>query len=114
MPALQAGLWRFSYWPFFLTWVIVVTGLDCSIFLLTRSPGLRSFFFPALVIGGGWLGLGSLALLLVGHAYKNTQLKNTAWALGQLILLGWTISSSYKFFTGRSATECDGYYHRYQ
>ncbi len=98
----------FTGWPlviqllaFFLTCVIVNTGLDWRYFLITRSPGLRAFFFPALVIGGLLPVLGSLAVLLVGHAYKNTQLKNTAWALGQSVLLGWTISSSYKFFTGR-------------
>ncbi len=98
----------FTGWPlaiqllaFFLTWVIVVMGLDWQYFLLSRSTALRTFFFPALVIGGLLPVLGLLAILLVGHAYKNTQLKNTAWALGQSVLLGWTISSSYKFFTGR-------------
>jgi len=84
-----------------LTYILVTTGVDWSYFLATRDALLRQIFFPAIIVGGLLPVFGPLGLLWIGHFYKNLYLKNSAWALGQAAFLGWTVSSTYKVFTGR-------------
>lgn len=92
-------LWFFL--AFFLTWVIVASGFDWTYFVFAQKIGLKSFLFPAVLIGG------ILPLLLVifsifpkkenGHKF----LSKTLPSLSQSIILGWLVSSFLKAFTGR-------------
>lgn len=84
-----------------LTYLIVVSGMDWYYFLATRQPTLQKFFFPAIILGGIIPILFPLAVLLVGYLKKNKRLMAIAWAMGQAVLLGFLISSTYKVFTGR-------------
>lgn len=84
-----------------LTYIIVMSGADWAYFIATRSQALRAMFLPALIIGGIFPVIGSLLLLLIGHLRKNTHIINSAWAMGQSVLLGVAVSSFYKVFTGR-------------
>lgn len=84
-----------------LTYIIVISGADWAYFIATRSQALHVLFLPALIIGGLFPVAGSLLLLLIGYLRKSTHLINSAWAMGQSVLLGIAISSFYKVFTGR-------------
>jgi membrane-associated phospholipid phosphatase len=84
-----------------LTFILVTSGFDWRYFLVTRSPTLRSWMFPAVLIGG----LLPLALPLILFAFgiiaRNAQAILTGWAIAQAALLGLLIAAAYKAVTGR-------------
>lgn len=84
-----------------LTFILVTSGFDWFYFCSTRSPGLRSWLWPAVVIGQFIPLTLPLYLLLAGSIAKNALAIRTAWALGQAAFLGWFMASLYKAFTGR-------------
>ena len=84
-----------------LTYVTVMSGADWAYFVATRAQILHTIFLPALIIGGLFPIGGSLLLLAVGHLRRNAAMVNSAWAVGQSVLLGISVSSFYKAFTGR-------------
>lgn len=84
-----------------LTYIIVTSGFDWYYFSSTRIPALRSWFFPAVRLGMVLPVLVPLALLAWSARRKASQIRNTAFALGQAAFLGLAVSSVYKAFTGR-------------
>jgi len=84
-----------------LTFFLVQSGFDWRYYLLTRSPALRSWMFPAAVIGGLLPFALPLVLLFSGFIVSNNRLLLSGWAIGQAELLGSVISSAYKAVTGR-------------
>ena len=92
---------RWQFLALFLTAVIVLSGLDWWYFLQVRNPALNQFFFPAIVVGLLLPIPLALGLLVAGHVRKQPRLVTTAWALGQSMLVGWTLSVFYKALTGR-------------
>jgi membrane-associated phospholipid phosphatase len=84
-----------------LTVLLVLSGCDWSYFVATCNPTLRSWMFPAVVIGGLMPLCLPLFLLIVGGIIGNVRAVLTGWAVGQAVLLGSLISSTYKAFTGR-------------
>ncbi len=84
-----------------LTFIIVVSGFDWIYYTWTRSPDLRVVILPAVIVGGLLPILGPLLILLIGKIKQQAKTVQTAWGLGQAVLMGWTMSSFYKAFTGR-------------
>jgi membrane-associated phospholipid phosphatase len=84
-----------------LTWVLVVSGFDWGYFCSTRSHELRSWMFPAVIIGQFLPIVLPLFLLWMGDTYKNAVMVRTGWAIGQAAFIGWLLASTYKAFTGR-------------
>ena len=84
-----------------LTYISVASDFDWHYFLFTRTPLLRTFLFPAVMLGMILPVVVPLVLLAVSAVRKNLNIKNTAFALGQAAILGLVISSVYKAFTGR-------------
>lgn len=86
-----------------LSFILVTSGFDWLYFQDTRSPELRSWMFPAVIVGQ-FLPLAlPLLLLLTGGVLKHDRTIRTAWAIGQAAFIGWFISSAYKAVTGRNA-----------
>jgi hypothetical protein len=84
-----------------LTFILVWSGFDWHYFLATRNPSLRSWMWPAAVIGM-FLPVGlPLLCLAAGFIAQRSRIALTGWAIGQAEFLGWFISSVYKAFTGR-------------
>ncbi|SPF50194.1 membrane hypothetical protein [Syntrophobacter sp. SbD1] len=84
-----------------LTYIIVSSGFDWYYFISTRTPALRAFLFPAVVLGMILPVVVPLILLAIGALGKTLKIKITAFTLGQAAILGLAISSFYKAFTGR-------------
>ncbi|HEY3860811.1 MAG TPA: phosphatase PAP2 family protein [Verrucomicrobiae bacterium] len=84
-----------------LTAVFVISGADWRYFAATRDPGLRSWMFPAVRVGGLLPMALPLVLILAGAAARSGKTYSSGWAIGQAELLGSLISSSYKAVTGR-------------
>lgn len=84
-----------------LTLILVTSGIDWAYFRSTRSPELRAWMFPAVIIGQGVPMMLPLFLLLIGIVLENAKAIRAAWALGQAVFIGWFISSCYKALTGR-------------
>jgi len=78
----------------FITYGIVVSGLDWWYFQTFGVNDIRVLIFPAL-IGGSLL---PILVPIVFFVKKKTSL---AWALGQSAIIGSILSSTYKLFTGR-------------
>ena len=86
-----------------LTLILVTSGFDWFYFQSTRSPELRLWMFPAVIIGQRVPMVLPLLLLLAGMLLKNAKTVQAACAIGQAALTGWFISSCYKAVTGRDA-----------
>jgi len=85
-----------------LTVILVTSGFDWHYYLATRSHTLRSWMFPAVVIGG-LLPLALPPILLaLGIIARNARVILTGWAVGQAELLGALIVAAYKAITGRA------------
>ena len=84
------------------TIIIVLSGFDWRYFLATRSPELRSWMFPAVIIGGLLPFYLPLALLAAGYITRNARSILTGWAVAEAELLGALIVIAYKAFTGRA------------
>ena len=85
-----------------LTIILVQSGLDWRYYLATLDPTLRSWMFPAVVIGGLLPIALPLILLVSGFVVSNARILTAGWAIGQAELLGSIISSAYKTVTGRA------------
>jgi membrane-associated phospholipid phosphatase len=85
-----------------LTVILVLSGFDWGYYLATRSPELRAWMFPAVVIGGLLPLYLPLALLVAGYINRNPRTVLTGWAIAQAELLGALIVVVYKAFTGRA------------
>ncbi len=95
---------RKIFWHFaaiILTWLLVTSGFDWFYFRLTRSPELRSWMFPAVIIGQLLPMTLPLLLLLIGGLFRCAIATRTGWAIGQAALAGLAVSSAYKAITGR-------------
>lgn len=84
-----------------LTYLAVTFGFDWFYFQYTRSILLRSILFPAVIAGALLPILVPFVLLAVGKIKKNPRTVNTAYVLGQAVLMGWMIPAFYKALTGR-------------
>jgi membrane-associated phospholipid phosphatase len=84
-----------------LTILIVESGFDWHYYLATRAEVFLVLARPAIRLGALLPIWGTLGLLLVGAAINHRRLVTTAWAMGQVALLGYLVASSYKALTGR-------------
>jgi len=84
------------------TVTLVRSGFDWRYFLATRNPELRSWMFPAVIIGGLLPIYLPLLLLAVGFIGQNAKISLTGFAVGQAELIGALIVVAYKAFTGRA------------
>ncbi len=85
-----------------LTFILVTSGFDWRYFLSTRDPNLRSWMFPAVVIGGVLPIALPLFLLTLGGMSESPKTFLAGWAVGQAELIGLLVSSTYKAATGRA------------
>jgi membrane-associated phospholipid phosphatase len=85
-----------------LTVILVMSGFDWHYFLATRNPELRSWMWPAVIIGGLLPIYLPLLLLAVGFLGRSARTILTGWAIAQAELLGALIVVAYKAFTGRA------------
>ena len=84
-----------------LTVILVLSGFDWRYYLATRNPTLRSWMFPAVVIGGLLPIALPLSLFALGILARNARTILTGWAIGQAELLGAVVAAAYKAITGR-------------
>jgi len=84
------------------TVVLVTSGFDWRYFLVTRSPELRRWMWPAVIIGMFLPIYLPLLLLLLGFIARSTRTILTGWAVGQAELIAAIIVVAYKAFTGRA------------
>ena len=85
-----------------LTIALVVSGLDSQYFLCTRSPILRSWLFPAAIIGGLLPIVLPLALLVVGGVTRSARTRLIGCAITQAEVIGGIIAAGYKAVTSRA------------
>jgi membrane-associated phospholipid phosphatase len=85
----------------FLTLILVTSGFDWVYFRSTRSHELRTWMFPAVIVGQILPMMLPLFLLLMGIVLENAKTIRAAWAVGQAAFIGWFIASCYKALTGR-------------
>lgn len=84
-----------------LTYIFVTSGFDWWYFTAVGVKSSRTFFFPALAIGGLLPIILPIILFTIGKLRKNSEKIIAGVALGQAAILGSVISSLYKAFTGR-------------
>ena len=70
------------------TFILVKSSFDWRYFLATRNPVLRSWMWPAVVIGMFLPLILPLFLLALGFIARNARTRLAAWAIGQAALLG--------------------------
>jgi membrane-associated phospholipid phosphatase len=85
-----------------LTVAVVVSGLDWQYFLATRSPSLRLWLWPAVLIGGLLPIALPLVLLLIGTVLSSAPIRLVGWGVGQGEIIGGIIAAGYKAATGRA------------
>jgi membrane-associated phospholipid phosphatase len=85
-----------------LTVILVMCGFDWDYYLATYNRELRSWMWPAVIIGGLLPILLPLFLLAFGIVVRNARIILTGWAVGQAELIGALIAAAYKAFTGRA------------
>jgi membrane-associated phospholipid phosphatase len=85
-----------------LTLVLVTSGLDWRFFVSTRDPTLRSWMFPAVVIGGLLPIALPIILLALGGLARSARTSLAGWAVGQSELIGALVAAAYKSVTGRA------------
>ncbi len=83
------------------TAILVRSGFDWRYFLATHNPTLRSWMWPAVVIGMLLPLYLPLLVLPVGFITRNAKVILTGFAIGQAELIGALIVVAYKAFTGR-------------
>lgn len=84
-----------------LTYISVMSGFDWWYFEATRNVLFRYAGFPAAVLGFLIPVFVPFAVWLWGIRTKSYAKRILGAALGQAAILGWLLSSFYKFFTGR-------------
>ena len=70
------------------TAILVRSGFDWRYFLVTRNPTLRSWMWPAVVIGMLLPLYLPLLVLAIGFIARNAKVVLTGWAIGQAELIG--------------------------
>jgi membrane-associated phospholipid phosphatase len=85
-----------------LTLILVTSGLDWRFFVSTRDPTLRSWMFPAVVIGGLLPIALPIILLALGGLARSARTFLAGWAVGQSELIGALVAAAYKSVTGRA------------
>jgi membrane-associated phospholipid phosphatase len=85
-----------------LTLLLVMSDFDWQYFLATRSPGLRAWMFPAVLLGMFLPIILPLLLIVCGSLAKRASTVMKGWAVGQAAFIGWLISAAYKVVTGRA------------
>jgi len=83
------------------TVILVRSGFDWRYFLVTRSPELRHWMWPAVVLGMFLPMCLPVTVLAVGFIVRNAKITLTGWAVGQAEIIGALITAAYKAFTGR-------------
>ncbi len=83
------------------TAILVRSGFDWRYFLVTRNPTLRSWMWPAVVIGMLLPLYLPLLVLAIGFIARNAKVVLTGWAIGQAELIAALVVVAYKAFTGR-------------
>lgn len=85
-----------------LTYIIVKTGMDWAwLKFCSGHPVVFYAGFVPVAVGMFLPILASLWLYISGRKNKNTGRQITGLAVGQAAILGWTISTFIKLFTGR-------------
>jgi len=84
------------------TFILVETGFDWRYYLATRNPELRSWMWPAVVIGMFLPLMLPLFLLALGIIARNARVTIAGWAIGHAELLAALIVVAYKAITGRA------------
>ncbi|MGO8927132.1 MAG: phosphatase PAP2 family protein [Limisphaerales bacterium] len=85
-----------------LTFTLVTSGFDGLYFASTRNPILRSWMFPAALIGGLLPLALPLLCLTTGSISRSSKTVLAAWAVGQAELIGALVAAAYKAITGRA------------
>jgi membrane-associated phospholipid phosphatase len=85
-----------------LTVILVMSGFDWRYSLATRNPELRSWMWPAVVIGMFLPIYLPLILFAVGIIARSAKTILTGWAVAQAELIGALTVVAYKAFTGRA------------
>jgi membrane-associated phospholipid phosphatase len=85
-----------------LTFILVTSGFDWGYFLSTRPPILRSWMFPAVVIGGLLPIALPLILITLGRVTGSAQTRLAGWSVGQAEVIGGLVAAAYKAITGRA------------
>jgi hypothetical protein len=93
-------LWHIT--AILLTFIVVASGLDWQYFLSTRAPRLRSWMFPAVVIGGLLPIILPLVMIALGALDGNVRTRLTGWAVAQAEVIGAGVAAGYKAITGRA------------
>jgi membrane-associated phospholipid phosphatase len=84
-----------------VTLLFVTTGFDWWYFRSTRGLVTDHWWYPALSVGMFLPVLLPVSLIISGFILVRPNVSLVGWAVGQAALIGWFISSVYKFFTGR-------------
>jgi hypothetical protein len=85
-----------------LTLALVVSGFDWQYFLCTRSPILRLWLFPAVLIGGLLPIILPLTLFVLGSITASARTRLIARAVAQAEVIGGVVAAGYKAVTGRA------------
>ena len=85
-----------------LTLALVTSGFDWVYFQWTRSPAVRSWLFPAVVIGGLLPIVLPLTLFALGGVTRSASMRLVGWAITQAEVIGGIIAAGYKAVTGRA------------
>ena len=86
----------------FLTLALVASSFDWQYFLSTRFLLLRSWFWPAVPIGGLLPMVLPLALSALGCISRSAQTRLVGWVIGQAEAMGGIIAAGHKALTGRA------------
>ena len=84
------------------TLILVLSGFDWRYYLVTRSPELSHWMWPAVLIGGILPFYLPLFLLGIGCVSRNVKVALTGWAVAQAEIIGALIVIACKAFTGRA------------
>lgn len=85
-----------------VTYLLVMWGIDGTLHRASLNmPHLQYFLFPAVPLGGLVPLIAPVALYIAGRKRNNERMKNTAFALGQAVIVANVIVSFYKAVTGR-------------
>jgi len=100
-----------SFWKFnlalhlaaiFLTYIMVTSGFDRAFFDSARNAlYFQTILFPAVMLGGLVPIIVPVALYFIGRKRNKPRTTNTAFALGQAVIISMVVSSVYKAMTGR-------------
>ena len=92
-------LWQIIF--VIITYGCVVSGFDWYYYESTRSLTVQHLLLPAAFIGFLVPVFLPIILFIIGSVRKNARLINAGWATIQAAILGLTVSTFYKIFTGR-------------